>query len=147
MSEVADVVMEDDSEVARHMIGKRICDKTKQLYRNKVNSIQKYIQQQFHVSADTPPLQNEHVLAFFGSLVKRNDETALSRDCVSNYNSALRWWYGEHALDMEPTLSLKLRQLLRGYKKTYAELKQSGKKEVFEGNSQMHDASGTVYLC
>ena len=80
------------------------------------------------------PVSQDDILSFFCWLVdtKFRDKPAAS-STVRLYKSALIWYYNEHKLALEPAINHEIEQLLKGYQRRVAELKQQGKMPVFEG--------------
>lgn len=119
------------------LIGRRIVPRTKQQYQSKIRSIVRYYND--HLSCEfSVPVERDHILAFFGWLIEdKHKDEPLAISSVKGYKSALKWWYEEHRLIIDPAVNQELDTLLKGYQRKVSELKLEGKMPVFQGKYRL----------
>lgn len=135
--EPADDTADRETAAVQRMIDNRVSERTKIVYHGKINQIKSFITDRYHIADPVPPFQHEHLMRFFGSLIDSNTTKPLAPATVTNYSSALRWYYREFNMDLPSDLELSISSVLRGYKKDYAQQKLEGIVEVFEGKQQL----------
>ena len=64
---------------------------------------------------------------------RRKKRVCLSESHVSSHRSAIKWWHAENKMPLPPDFESEIKQLMVGYKKKIAGLKQSGKMPQQEG--------------
>lgn len=131
-----DLTCAADTAAAQSMIDKRVVPLTKKHYQSKNKQLVSFITANFHTENPTPPFALEHVKAFLGRLINSHSKP-LAPSTLTGYSSAIRWLYREHNMDIPVEMETAISNILRGYKKDYAQKKLDGHVEVFEGKHHL----------
>jgi hypothetical protein len=115
------------------LIGERVVMRTRQQYEAKIKAMRRYYIDELERDFDVPVARDD-ILAFFGWLIDvKHKDDPLSISSVKQYKSALKWYYKECRLIIDPGVNQELDTLLRGYQRRVSEFKLDGKMPVFEG--------------
>eukprot|EP00301_Raphidiophrys_heterophryoidea_P004019 c11782_g1_i1.p1 GENE.c11782_g1_i1~~c11782_g1_i1.p1 ORF type:complete len:262 (+),score=38.52 c11782_g1_i1:661-1446(+) len=152
---------------AEAMIANRVRPKTAANYRNKLKQMGRWLRherigQGALVDEDGMPklpLSEAFTVSFLGAVTEVRTVAPPAEDPASvfgkpkkklvengghvassvagGHKSAMVWWYAEKNMTMDATLNASLNRLISGYKKTVADLKQTGVMSAFEGKQAL----------
>jgi hypothetical protein len=132
---VVQSVADTSAAAAEQLIGARVVKKTQQRYRCCLKQIEEYFVTHLHYASLTVPLPQGDILRFFGWLttVKFKPPKLAANSTVRSYKSALKWYYKEKKVTMEPDVDQAIETLLQGYQRTVAQEKALGLRAPHEG--------------
>jgi hypothetical protein len=115
------------------LIGGRVVMRTRQQYEAKIKAMRRYYIDELGHDFNVP-IARDDILAFFGWLIDvKHKDDPLSISSVKQYKSALKWYYKECRLIIDPGVNQELDTLLKGYQRRVSDFKLEGKMPVFEG--------------
>ena len=115
------------------LIDARVVSGTKKKYKGYLASIHRFYTE--HLGRIfTLPVDKKDIESFFGWLTEQKRKgKSPAFSTVRQYKSALKWYYKEQQLLMEPVIDQSIELLLGGYRRKVSQLKLDGEMPVFEG--------------
>jgi hypothetical protein len=132
---VALSVADTSAAAAERLIGRRVVQKTQQRYQCCLKQIDHYFVTHLHYTTFIVPVLLDDILRFFGWLttVHFKPPKLAAISTVRSYKSALKWYYKEKKVTMDPLVDQGIDTLLQGYQRTVAEDKALGLRAPHEG--------------